>query len=56
MSQCSLCECEFDLEAEGGSEGVIGTFIHVAFCPTCYAGIWDMVQQRCQRCIEAEDD
>ena len=38
MSECSICSCEFDLDAEGGVEGYIG-IIPVAFCPTCHAGL-----------------
>ena len=33
-----------DLESEGGTQGVFG-ILPVAFCPTCYAGCVDMVQQ-----------
>ena len=42
--KCSTCECDFDIDAEGGINGVIGTFITVAFCPTCYNGIVEMVE------------
>ena len=43
MHKCSVCQCEFT-EEEGGSEGYIG-ILPVAFCPTCLAGIYDMVEQ-----------
>lgn len=56
MTECSLCHGDFDTETEGGIEGVIGTFIVCNLCPTCYAGVFDMVQQRCLRCIEAEEN
>jgi len=52
---CSICSGKFDLEKEGGTAGDIG-ILEVAFCPTCYAGIFDMVQQACLRCIEAEEE
>lgn len=39
---CSICAADFDLESEGGMAGWIG-ILPVAFCPTCYAGICDMV-------------
>lgn len=41
--KCTCCGVEFDYESEGGIAGTIGTFIDVAFCPPCYAGICDMV-------------
>jgi len=42
--ECSVCESEFDLESEGGTQGLFG-ILSVAFCPTCYAGCVDMVLQ-----------
>jgi hypothetical protein len=42
-NECSVCEIDF-LDEEGGMLGYIG-IIPVAFCPTCYAGICDMVEQ-----------
>lgn len=41
---CSICDCNFDIEKEGGIRGDIG-ILPVAFCPTCKAGIYDMVEQ-----------
>ena len=41
--KCSVCQCEFT-DDEGGIQGYLG-IIPVAFCPTCYAGIFDMVEQ-----------
>ena len=41
--KCSVCEGDFT-EDEGGRRGYIG-ILSVAFCPTCYAGIADMVDQ-----------
>ena len=43
--ECSLCRCEFDIDGEGGTEGTIGCFVQVAFCPTCKAGVLDFAQQ-----------
>ena len=43
-SECSVCRGEFDLETEGGIEGDFG-ILPVAFCPTCYACMVDMVSQ-----------
>ena len=40
MTECSICRCEFDLEAEGGVEGLIG-LIPFAFCPTCKSGVYE---------------
>ena len=42
---CSTCGTDFDLDAEGGTKGVFGTFIPVAFCPTCLSSVFDMVKQ-----------
>jgi len=42
-NECSVCEIDFS-DDEGGMLGYIG-IIPVAFCPTCYAGICDMVEQ-----------
>jgi hypothetical protein len=42
-NECSVCEINFS-DDEGGMLGYIG-IIPVAFCPTCYAGICDMVEQ-----------
>lgn len=44
MNECSICRCDFDLDAEGGIEGWIG-IIPIAFCPTCKAGIYDFAMQ-----------
>ena len=41
--KCSVCQCEFT-DDEGGIQGYIG-IIPVSFCPTCFAGICDMVEQ-----------
>ena len=41
---CSVCSCEFDEYAEGGTVGNFG-ILPVAFCPTCLACMFDMVEQ-----------
>lgn len=41
--ECSVCQCDFT-DDEGGIQGYIG-ILPVAFCPTCYSGICDMVEQ-----------
>ena len=41
---CSTCECEFDLDEEGGTRGEFG-IIPVAFCPTCLSSVFDMVEK-----------
>ena len=41
---CSVCGCEFDEYAEGGTVGEFG-ILPVAFCPTCLACMFDMVEQ-----------
>ena len=41
--KCSVCQTDFT-DDEGGMLGYIGT-LPVAFCPFCYSGICDMVEQ-----------
>jgi hypothetical protein len=41
--ECSVCRVDFT-EDEGGTEGLIGV-IPANFCPTCLAGVYDMVEQ-----------
>ena len=41
--KCNVCSCEFT-DAEGGTLGYFG-MIPVAFCPTCYSCMTDMIQQ-----------
>lgn len=48
---CSICSCPFDVDSEGGISGIIGTFITVELCPTCYSGMIDMFEQTfCSMC------
>ena len=59
-SVCSICGCDFDLEAEGGVEGDIG-ILPVAFCPTCKCGILDFAEQmrlpeQCHKCGAWDDE
>ena len=44
MSKCSICNEKFDLDSEGGTEGVFGT-LPVSFCPTCLTSCFDMADQ-----------
>ena len=41
--KCNVCACDFT-EDEGGIQGYFG-ILPVAFCPTCYSSMVDMVQQ-----------
>ena len=42
-SECTICNCKFS-EMEGGlHHGAIG-MIPVSFCPTCFRGLFDMVE------------
>jgi hypothetical protein len=41
--KCNVCSCEFT-EDEGGVLGYFGV-LPVAFCPTCYSSMVDMVSQ-----------
>jgi hypothetical protein len=48
--KCNVCSCEFT-EDEGGTLGYFG-ILPVAFCPTCYSSMYDMIKQE----IELEVD
>ena len=41
---CSICECDFDMESEGGVQGYLG-IIPFSLCPMCYSGLMDMYDQ-----------
>lgn len=41
--KCSVCSCDFT-DDEGGVIGYFG-ILSVAFCPTCYSCMVDMVTQ-----------
>lgn len=41
--KCSVCCCEFTND-EGGIQGYFG-ILPVAFCPTCFSCMCNMVQQ-----------
>jgi hypothetical protein len=43
VHKCSICTCEYS-EEEGGIEGHFG-ILPVAFCPTCFSSLCDMVNQ-----------
>ena len=44
MSTCSICDAEFDLKGEGGTQGSFG-ILPVSFCPTCLSCILDMSRE-----------
>jgi len=41
--KCTVCACEFT-DDEGGIQGYFG-ILPVAFCPTCYSCMSDMIRQ-----------
>jgi hypothetical protein len=41
--KCNVCSCDFT-DDEGGIQGHFG-ILPVAFCPTCYSCMVDMVDQ-----------
>ena len=41
---CSICECVYSEDEGGLHRGYIG-MLPVSFCPTCFSGIFDMVDQ-----------
>ena len=48
--KCNVCACDFT-DDEGGILGYFG-ILPVAFCPTCYSSMVDMVQQDLEIGIE----
>ena len=46
-NKCSVCQTDFT-DDEGGMLGYIG-ILPVSFCPFCYSGICDMVDQTDER-------
>ncbi len=60
MSVCSICDCTFDMDAEGGVNGFIG-ILEVNFCPTCKCGVLDFADQcrppeQCGKCGAWNDE
>ena len=53
-TKCSTCHCNFSLYSEGGIAGEFG-IIPVAFCPTCLASCFDMIDQLRQYDEEIEE-
>ena len=53
-SKCTVCSCHFNLDSEGGIEGSFGS-LPVAFCPTCYASVCDMVDQVRIKDLESQE-
>jgi hypothetical protein len=51
--KCNVCACEFT-DDEGGVLGYFG-ILPVAFCPTCYSSMVDMVQQDLELGFEDEN-
>jgi hypothetical protein len=51
--KCNVCTCEFT-DDEGGIQGYFG-MLPVAFCPTCYSCMHDMLQQDLQMEKEIND-
>ena len=41
--KCTICQCDFT-DDEGGIQGYLG-ILPVAFCPTCFAGLCDLMEQ-----------
>ena len=41
--KCNVCQCDFT-DDEGGVQGYFG-ILPVAFCPTCFASMCDMIDQ-----------
>ena len=42
-SKCIICNCKFKPEEEGGLQSGMLGIIPVSFCPTCFTGIFSMV-------------
>ena len=53
---CSICHSEFDIEGEGGTEGLFG-ICPVAFCPWCLSSLINMFEQlNCEFCEYKESE
>ena len=50
--KCNVCACDFT-DDEGGIQGHFG-ILPVAFCPTCYSCMADMVSQDLE--LNGEED
>ena len=50
--KCNVCSCDFT-DDEGGIQGHFG-MLPVAFCPTCYSCMVDMVSQDLE--LNGEED
>ena len=44
ITECSICNTDFNTEEEGGVQGDIG-MLPVSFCPFCLSGVLDMSKQ-----------
>ncbi len=55
LNKCSICDCDFDVEEEGGILGYFG-ICPVSVCPGCTSSIFDMVQQHCDYCPNDDED
>ena len=55
VDTCKICECEFDIELEGGIQGYIG-IIPFSLCPMCYSGLMDMYEQLSGDYEDGSDD
>lgn len=54
MEKCSVCECEFDMQSEGGVGGYLGV-IPFALCPMCFSGL-DLMFTEIHGCHEEDYD
>jgi hypothetical protein len=51
---CNICQCQFDIDSEGGIAGYLG-ILPVAMCPMCFSGM-DMFFTELHGCEDCEDD
>lgn len=51
---CAVCQCGFDIHAEGGIAGYLG-ILPIALCPMCFSGL-DMFFTELHGCGEEEED
>jgi len=47
---CSVCDCEFDVQLEGGITGFLGV-LPISLCPMCHSGL-DMLYTELHGCQE----
>ena len=54
VCECNICQCHFDIEAEGGIDGFLGV-LAFSLCPMCHSGL-DMLYTEIHGCNDDGDE